>query len=280
MKIQVAKKYGFCFGVQRAIDIAEQNPDSVTIGPLIHNPSEIGRLEKDFSVKTVFDINSQDIQDANSLIIRTHGIVKSDFEKLKKSGKKLIDATCPFVTKPQSICEEMSKKDYQVIIYGDKEHPEVKGVVSYGINVAVVSCVEDVKKLKLKRKIAIISQTTKKIKEYLQVASYLAEHSSEVRVFNTICNATLENQEAADELSSQSDVMVIIGGKNSSNTKQLFEICKKNCKDSYLIEGKDNLNQQWFEDKQLCGVSAGASTPNWIIEETINQIKELGVMYE
>lgn len=275
MKIKVAEKYGFCFGVERAIDIAEKNPYSKTIGPLIHNPREIDRLKSNFSISTISDINDKDsIKDAESLIIRTHGIPKEDFKTLKNSGKKIIDATCPFVSKPQNICERMSKKNYQIIIYGDREHPEVKGVLSYGEDVLVVSCIEDLQNIKLKRKIAIISQTTKKIKEFLKVANYLVERSSEVRIFNTICNATFENQEAAYKLSSEVDIVLIIGGKNSSNTKQLFEICNINCKDSYLIEGINDIDKEWFRDKKLCGITAGASTPKWIIKEVTEKIEK------
>jgi len=274
VKVKLAKKYGFCFGVQRAIDIAEQNPNSVAIGPLIHNPQEINRLETEFSITTAKDANSDAIKDANSLIIRTHGIAKEDYDKLKNNNKKLIDATCPFVTKPQSICQDMSKKGYQVVIYGNKEHPEVKGVLSYGVDVKVVASIQDVKNIKLKRKIAIISQTTKKITEYLEVVDFLIRNSNEVRVFNTICNATLDNQKAANELSLESDVMIVIGGKNSSNTKQLFEICNKNCLGSYLIEGVDDLDKNWFLDKKICGITAGASTPSWIIEEIVKKIEE------
>jgi 4-hydroxy-3-methylbut-2-enyl diphosphate reductase len=278
MKVILAKKHGFCFGVQRAIDIAEQNPNSSTIGPLIHNQREINRLKDSFSINVIENIeNEKNIESIkeNSLIIRTHGISKDSMKKLKNSSKKIIDATCPFVTKPQDICEKMDKEGYQIIIYGDVNHPEVQGVKSYGKDVLVVSCVESIKDIKLKKKIALISQTTKKVAQFLQVADYLIRYNNEVRVFNTICNATFENQDSANELSLQVNMMIVIGGKNSSNNKQLFEICKKNCNDSYLIEGMDDLDNRWFDGKSNCGISAGASTPEWIIQEVIDKIKQL-----
>jgi 4-hydroxy-3-methylbut-2-enyl diphosphate reductase len=275
MQVKLAQNYGFCFGVQRAIDMAEQNPNSATIGPLIHNYREINRLNNSFSINTIENIEElKNTKDNNTLIIRTHGIQKNDFKTLEQTGKKIINATCPFVTKPQEICEQMSNEGYQIIIYGDEAHPEVQGVKSYGKNVLVVSCVNELKNVKLKRKMAIISQTTKKIAQYLEITNYLISQNSEVRVFNTICNATSENQDSAYKLSNEVDVMIIIGGKNSSNTKQLFEICKINCKDSYLIESKENLEQSWFNNKTLCGVTAGASTPKWIINEITKEIKK------
>ena len=275
MKIELAKSYGFCFGVKRAIEIAENSRGAVTYGELIHNPLEINRLKTEYNVglaKSLDEINS------DTVIIRTHGITKSDKEILEKNGKKLIDATCPFVTKPQQIVEEMSKYKYDIVIFGDENHPEVKGVKSYSSNqnrTFVVLDIEKLKNIKLHEKIAIVAQTTRKISEFLKITNYLIENYKEVRVFNTICNATFENQEAVRELSKKADVMIIIGGKNSSNTKQLYLISKQFCEDSYLIENEDELQNEWFKNKNLCGVSAGASTPEWLIQNIINKIKQI-----
>lgn len=274
MKIELASSYGFCFGVKRAIKIAENAGDAATIGPLIHNNEEINRLEKNYNVKTLEGID--ELKDEKKAIIRTHGITKNDLAELKKTDIKVIDATCPFVTKPQQICEKMSEEGYDVVIYGDMHHPEVKGVKSYAKgSVYVVLDESELEGIKFKQKVALVSQTTRKVEKFIQIANYLMLHVKEVRVFNTICNATFENQEAAKNLAKRADVMIIIGGKNSSNTKQLYLISKNFCEDSYLIESEEELERSWFDGKNLCGISAGASTPDWIIQKVVDRIKKV-----
>jgi len=276
MKIKLAESYGFCFGVKRAINIAENSKDASTIGPLIHNNEEINRLKLNFNVDTLDDISK--INGVKRAIIRTHGITKNDLNKLSESGTKIIDATCPYVTKPQEICEEMSEQGYEVIIFGDKNHPEVRSVESYAKGGAkVVLTIEELKKYQLKQKVAIVSQTTRRVEEFLKIVNYLVTTYKEVRVFNTICNATLDNQDAAKELAKEADVMIVIGGKNSSNTKQLKAIVNEYCKDSFLIENETELKNEWFINKNLCGITAGASTPNWIIEKIIENISKIKV---
>lgn len=276
MEIKLAKNYGFCFGVKRAIEIAEESKNATTMGPLIHNNEEINRLKNNFDVTTAHSMD--EIGDSTRVIIRTHGIVKDDLATLKASKKEIIDATCPFVTKPQEIVEQMSQQKYKIIIFGDENHPEVKGVKSYAVNEAlVILCVEELKNVPLGPKIAIVSQTTRKFAEFMKIVNYLVEKVSEVRVFNTICNATFENQDAARELSSSSDIMIVIGGKNSSNTKQLLNISEENCSDCFLIENEKELEESWFDGKKKCGVTAGASTPDWIIEKIISKIREFTI---
>ncbi len=272
--VELAKHYGFCFGVKRAIEIAENSRNASTIGPLIHNNKEISRLKDDYNVETLDNLN--DIGNIKKAIIRTHGIPKEDLKFLKKNGIDIVDATCPFVTKPQQICEKMSDEGYDIVIFGDKNHPEVKGVKSYAKrDVQVVLDVDDLKDKIFSNKIAVVSQTTRKIDEFMRIVNYLIVNHKEVRVFNTICNATFENQDAARELAKKSDIMIVIGGKNSSNTKQLYNISKEFCKESYLIEGEKELKKEWFKNKKYCGVTAGASTPDWIIEKIIGKIKEI-----
>jgi 4-hydroxy-3-methylbut-2-enyl diphosphate reductase len=276
VEIKLAKSYGFCFGVKRAIKIAEELKDATTIGPLIHNNEEINRLKKDFNVGTSKDFKEFYKNPTKKAIIRTHGIEKQDLEVLKSMDVEIVNATCPYVTNPQNIVKKMSEEGYQIVIFGDEKHPEVKGVKSYSESEAiVVSNVEEIKEKNIKRKVAIVSQTTKKVSEFQKVINYLVERTKEVRVFNTICNATFENQDAVRELSKEADVMIIIGGKNSSNTKELFNISKLTCKDSYHIENEDELKKEWFIGKELCGISAGASTPDWIIEKIVQKIKVL-----
>ena len=170
----------------------------------------------------------------------------------------------------------MSKRGYDIVIFGDKNHPEIQGVMSYSIHnrVYVVLTPKELKNIKLKEHIATVAQTTRKIENYLEIADYLIKNYKEVRVFNTICNATFENQDAVKELAKKADIMIIIGGKNSSNTKQLYNIAKEFC-ESYLVESEEELKKEWFDGKAHCGISAGASTPEWLVEKIISKIKEM-----
>ena len=273
MKIELAENHGFCFGVKRAIKIAEENQNASTYGPLIHNSKEIGRLEKDFKVGLVEDFKT--FKPGDTAIVRTHGIQKEELAALNDSGINVIDATCPYVTKPQEIAQEMSEAGYCVVIFGDEVHPEIKGVQSYATHGAiVVNNVFDVIKLDLREKIALIAQTTRKVEDYMEIANYLIPRCKEVRVFNTICNATFDNQDAIKKLSKKADVMLIIGGKNSSNTKQLSSISHDYCADSHHIEDENDIDFSWFKGKEFCGISAGASTPDWIIQNVVHSLEE------
>jgi len=274
MEVKLASSYGFCFGVKRAIEIAENQKNSATLGPLIHNQNEIDRLRNNFNVNLYSSLD--EVKTNDTVIIRTHGIPKNDLKELKSKDAKIINATCPFVTTPQQIVKKMTAEDYCVVIFGDVEHPEVKGVMSYGDdNITVVLSAKELENVIFKKdKIATVAQTTRKKEEYLEIVNYLILRHKEVRVFNTICDATFENQDAARTLSKEVDVMVVVGGKNSSNTKQLFTICEENTK-SYLVEDENDLQPEWFIGKNLCGVTAGASTPDWIIQNIINKLKVL-----
>ncbi|MFA7083462.1 MAG: 4-hydroxy-3-methylbut-2-enyl diphosphate reductase [Arcobacteraceae bacterium] len=275
MKLKLASSYGFCFGVKRAIKIAETYENSSTMGPLIHNQNEINRLKSDYNVGLYNDL--EEVKENDTVIIRTHGIPKNDLKLLKQKDAKVINATCPFVTTPQQIVKKMSAENYSILIFGDEEHPEVKGVKSYASDdVHVVESLNALNHIHFKYdKIATVAQTTKKKETYLEIVNTLILKNKEVRVFNTICDATFENQDAARELSIEVDVMIVIGGKNSSNTKQLYSICLENCEDSYLIENQDELQTTWFKNKNLCGITAGASTPDWIIQEVVNKIEAI-----
>ncbi len=275
MKIELASSYGFCFGVKRAIEIAQKYENSATMGPLIHNEDEINRLKKDFNVGLYSQLS--DVKPDDTVIIRTHGIPKNDLSDLKKGVKKVINATCPFVTTPQNIVKNMSKEGYSILIFGDIEHPEVKGVKSYACDlddVHIILSPKDLKNIKFKNnKIACVAQTTKKKETYLEIINELILKNKEVRVFNTICDATFENQDAARDISRKADIMIVIGGKSSSNTKQLHSICLENCENSYLIENEQELEKSWFKDKKFCGITAGASTPDWVIQKVCDKIK-------
>lgn len=275
MRIQLAESYGFCYGVKRAIDIAEKHKNSLTYGPLIHNKDEINRLKDGFNIGLAEGI--EDIKQNDTVVIRTHGIPKDELKLLKEQENKVIDATCPYVTKPQQIVEEMSGSGYSVVIFGDKKHPEIKGVFSYaeGEQAFIVLDEVELDKLPLRNKVAVVAQTTRKPEDFLKIVNALILKHKEVRVFNTICNATFENQDAASDLAKDADVMIVIGGKHSSNTKQLHSISSQFCHNSYLIENESELSIKWFKNKKLCGISAGASTPDWIVQNVIEKIKKI-----
>ena len=276
MKIQLASSYGFCFGVKRAIEIAEEHRGSVTYGPLIHNKDEINRLKEGFNIGLAEKLD--DIQTNDAVVIRTHGIPKDELAQLNAQEHKVIDATCPYVTTPQNIVKQMSEDGYSIVIFGDADHPEIKGVVSYATypdDAFIVLEPEELEELPLRGKVAVVSQTTKKPEDFAKIVTALMLTRKEIRVFNTICNATFENQDAAADLAKEADVMIVIGGKHSSNTKQLHSICKRDCENSYLIENCDELDASWFEAKKLCGISAGASTPDWVVQNVIDKIQEM-----
>jgi len=276
MKIQLASSYGFCFGVKRAIKIAEEHKGSKTYGPLIHNKDEINRLKEGYDIGLAESM--EDVSPDDAVVIRTHGIPKEELSQLKAQENQIINATCPYVTTPQNIVATMSEKGYSIVIFGDKNHPEIKGVVSYAKesrNAFVVKSESELEGLPILSKVAVVAQTTRKPEDFLKIVNALVLNHKEVRVFNTICNATFENQDAAAVLAKDADIMIVIGGKHSSNTKQLHSICKSYCEESYLIENEEELDPAWFEGKALCGISAGASTPDWIVQNVIDKIEEL-----
>ena len=275
MKILVADSSGFCLGVKRAIDLAEdiasKNNNVYTFGPLIHNPQEVLRLEKG-NIKVVEDYSKID---EGVLVLRTHGIPLDIYENLsKKENIKIVDATCPFVKKAQDIIKELSNGSEQIVIVGEKKHPEVVALVSYGKGKCLV--VEDKKDIKNVKKtdiIYIVSQTTQSPKKFKEIVEEISK-ISQVKVFNTICRATFDRQTAAEKLAKEVDVMIVIGGKNSGNTTRLYQICSAITK-TYHIENVDEIDKNWFNKAEVVGITAGASTPDWIIENIKGGIKEI-----
>lgn len=274
-EILLVEGAGFCFGVKRAIDIAfdiaKKHKDGVfTLGPIIHNPQVVEKLRK-LGVNPVEDYKNTEIK---TLIIRAHGIPKEDFNEIKKLGYQIIDATCPFVKKAQSIAEKLSTEGYQVIIIGDKQHPEVKGIMSYAGNSALVINSEEIPHLN--KKIGIIQQTTQplaKVKEIMNKIINSLNEFEEIRVFNTLCNFTAKRLEATERVAKNVELMIVVGGKNSANTTQLANLCKKLGVKTYHIESADEIDKDWIVSVKKVGVTAGASTPQWIIDEVINKIK-------
>ena len=275
VKITVADSAGFCFGVKRAIDLAQdiasKNSDVYTFGPLIHNPQEVARLEKE-NIKVIEDYSKIE---KGVLVLRTHGIPLNIYENLsKKENIKIVDAACPFVKKAQDIIKELSKDSEQIVIVGEKKHPEVVALVSYGKGKCIV--IEDKKDVKNVKKtdiIYIVSQTTQSPKKFEEIVNEISK-ISQVKVFNTICRATFDRQSAAEKLAKEVDVMIVIGGKNSGNTTRLYQICS-NITKTYHIENVDEIEPAWFEKVETVGITAGASTPDWIIESIKGRIKEI-----
>lgn len=275
---------GFCFGVKRAIDIAfdvaRKHKDGVfTLGPIIHNPQVVERL-KDLGVYPIDEISQKTIK---TLIIRAHGIPKEKFNELKQLGCEIIDATCPFVKKAQNLAEKLASEGYQILIIGDKEHPEVKGIFSYAGEKAIVVNYEnnELKKYEkipiLNKKIGIIQQTTQpmsKVKEIMNKIINSLDEFEEIRIFNTLCNFTSKRLEATEKVAKEVDVMIVVGGKNSANTTQLANLCRGKGVKTHHIEDAQEIDIEWFKSAQKIGVTAGASTPQWIIDEVLDKIKK------
>ncbi len=279
MEIKVAASSGFCFGVKRAIDLAEKiaetNKEVYTFGPIIHNPQEVGRLEQ----KNIRVIEDYSKIEKGVLVLRTHGIPLDIYNKLsEKKNIKLIDATCPFVKRAQDIVKELSsdKNTEQIVIVGEKAHPEVVAVVSYGNGKClVVEDKNDVKNVKKTDIIYIVSQTTQSQKKFDEIVEEISK-ISKVKVFNTICRATFDRQSAAEKLAKEVDVMIVIGGKNSGNTTRLYQICTAITK-AYHVENVDEIKKDWFNNVAKVGITAGASTPDWIIESIKKKIEEYSI---
>lgn len=283
MEILIAKRSGFCFGVKRAIDItfdiAEKNQEGIyTYGPLIHNPQVIENL-KHKGINPTDDINREDIK---ALIIRTHGIPLDRMERASRAGYRIIDATCPFVTKAQHYAKLLKDEGYQVIILGDQEHPEVKGLMSYAGNDVIVingksgSFRDDFKLPELKKKVGIVVQTTQPVEGLKKLMGMIIARAKELKVYNTICDSTALRLEETEEMAGKVDVMIVVGGKNSANTTQLAKLCESMPVKTYHIETADELKDEWFEGIEMVGITAGASTPDWIIDEVADRIKDIG----
>lgn len=269
-KITLAKYSGFCFGVKRALDIAMLQNDASTFGPLIHNPQVIKVLED----KGIDSIDSLSQLKKSRLIIRAHGVPASFIEKAISKGITVIDATCPYVKKVHDIAKAREEEGYKVIVVGDPDHPEVKGITGDLKDPIILSSPDEVKDKITKpvKQIVVVSQTTQSYENFAGIVKELMPLCRKIIVRNTICTSTQQRQDAAKKLAEISDIMIIIGGKNSANTIRLYELCKAITL-SYHIETKAELDESWFDGKHDVGITAGASTPDWIITEVIDEIK-------
>lgn len=276
MEIIMAKEYGFCFGVRRAIGLAEEALKSgkkvASLGPIIHNPLEVSRLES-MGLRVIEDIN--DLEPEESLLIRSHGAPLDVINELKKRNIDIIDATCPLVARAQRMVDFLSSEGYKVIIAGEQGHPEVKGLVSYGkTETFVVSSIDEIPDMS-SEKIGIVGQTTFSIDRFKEIASEVINRSWEVRVFNTLCNASRKRQMAVEELVNKTDVIIVIGGKNSANTRRLADIAESKGAIVHHIESWEEVLPDWFINKERVGITAGASTPDWVIDRVLEKIRKL-----
>ena len=276
MKVILATQAGFCFGVKRAMQMAFEaagkDQKTYTLGPIIHSPQVVGKLES----LGVHALNSLDGIESGTIIIRSHGVEQNKINEVEQKNLDIIDATCPFVKKAQEYVKSLSESGYGVVVVGDADHPEVQGIVSYGgKNVYVVASGEDVKKLPKMHKIGVVAQTTQAFENLKNVVCECLLRGGEIRIFNTICDATAVRQEEARELASNVDCMLVIGGFNSANTHRLLEVCTEFQSNTHQIETAMEIEHAWFKDAERVGVTAGASTPKWIIDEVMNKIEEL-----
>ena len=282
MEVIRAKTAGFCFGVKRAVDTVyeqlEKASESTTIytyGPIIHNEEVV----KDMKQKGVIVLQSEAELDAlteGTVIIRSHGVEKAIYDKLNAQGIKIVDATCPFVKKIHNIVQKESTNGNYIIIVGNPQHPEVEGIRGWaGTKATVVQTKEDIDKLKIpeNEKVCVVSQTTFNYNKFKELVEIILKKSYDVSVLNTICNATKERQTEAQRIAEEVDAMIVIGDKHSSNTQKLFEICKNACKDTYYIQTLDDLDMNQLGSVETVGITAGASTPNNIIEEVQNNVR-------
>lgn len=277
MQIFVVKNAGFCFGVKRAINLAFEKAKKTgkkvyTFGPLIHNPQVVDELKREgvHPVQNLKKIKS------GTLIIRSHGVHPRILLEAKKKGLKIIDATCPFVRRAQRNARALHKEGYQVVVIGEAHHPEVQGIIGYADDQAKVinSDTRELDSFKGKR-IGLIAQTTLNLDTFKQVTGKLLEKAKEIKIFNTTCNATANTQKATLEMTKDVDLMIVVGGKNSANTSRLAKLCREKGKTTYHIETASELKSRWFKGIRSIGVTGGTSTPNWIINQVVEKIRDL-----
>lgn len=276
MKIITVKSAGFCFGVKRAIDIAfkiakEKRQGVYTLGPLIHNPQVVEKL-KDRGIVPIENFRSK--KDIKALIIRTHGIPFSLLQELSSFGCEIIDATCPFVKKAQYYAKLLSEEGYQLIILGEKNHPEVKGIMSYANDVIITDAKTPLQNIK--SKVGIVVQTTQSLEALKKVLSDAIIHAKEIKVYNTICNSTAHRLKETEKIARKVDIMLVVGGKNSANTTQLTNLCRSLSVPTYHIETPSEIKDEWFKGVKKLGITAGASTPEWLIKEVQKKMKDRG----
>ncbi|HTK25579.1 MAG TPA: 4-hydroxy-3-methylbut-2-enyl diphosphate reductase [Pyrinomonadaceae bacterium] len=279
MQVLLADEYGFCFGVERAVEMVEDaldGGDTVrSLGPLIHNEQEMQRLGKQ-GVATISD--PIQIKRGETAVIRAHGVTPQVQKELEEKASKVVDATCPFVTRVQKLAARAAEQDRHVVVVGSPDHPEMIGVKGYAPNHAFVIRDEtEVASLPRLRNPLVVSQTTIKAKTFFDTAEAVkSKTDDEVQVVNTICSATRDRQDAARALAGMVDAFYIIGGRHSSNSRKLLAVCEEQCRKSFLIETEDEIDPHDLEGVEKVGLTAGASTPNWLIEKIVKHLETIG----
>jgi len=276
MEVIIAQEAGFCFGVKRALRLAEkalkEYGEVFSIGPLIHNQRVIDEL-KEKGLK-VLDSVSEVVE--GPVIIRSHGITKGAFEELKKKGIKIIDGTCPTVKKVQRLAQSLSRKGFFVVLIGERDHAEVKGILSYAEgNAIVVESFLEIPEGLPKRKIAALVQTTQGPERVKEILGVLFERVKEIKVYNTLCEAAQRRQKEALELAKKVDLMFVIGGKESANTRRMVEVCKRVQARTYHIEGPEEISPELLKTAKKVGLTGGASTPPHLIKEVYERLTAL-----
>ena len=282
MNVELAKTAGFCFGVKRAVDTVykqiekHQSEKIFTYGPIIHNEEVIKDL-RSHGVEVLNDEEELKTVDADVVVIRSHGVAKYIYDIMDERGITCVDATCPFVKKIHKIVAEESAKGPYIVIIGNGEHPEVEGIRGWaGEQVTVIQTPEDAERFELpekEQKVCIVAQTTFNYNKFKELVEIISKKRYDIVVLNTICNATKERQTEARQIAARVDAMVVIGDKRSSNTQKLFEICKEECLNTYYIQTLDDLDINQLRSVESVGITAGASTPNKIIEEVQNNVR-------
>lgn len=276
MHTEIASRAGFCAGVKRAFEITQKavsDPGKwYTFGPLVHNQAVIDY----FSDQGILPVESLDeIREEAGIIIRSHGVSPEIIRQAKIRGLQIKDATCPRVKKIHEIVRSLKQQGYDIIIFGDSEHPEVKSILGWCEGQAtVVSSLEDLKKIPIKEHMGIVSQTTKDERIFHQLVEFLSTAVKDLKVYNTICSATRNRQEAARELCQKVQVMIVVGGENSSNTATLYQECLNTGVKTYLLRDVSDIKPEWFKGVSRVGITAGASTPDWIIKEVLYSMTE------
>jgi (E)-4-hydroxy-3-methyl-but-2-enyl pyrophosphate reductase len=278
MEIILAKNSGFCFGVKRAINLAQEaikksRVPVYSFGPIIHSPQEVERLDR----LGLSPIESLKGIKSGKLVVRSHGVHPNVLREARKRGMEIVDATCPLVKRAQEHARFLVKEDYKVCVVGEADHPEVLGIVGFaGKGVSVLDSPSTLGKLKRVPKLGVIAQTTLNPEVFRFYLSHLVEKTDELRVFNTICKATVVRQAATLKVAKKADIVLVVGGRNSANTTRLFELCKTNGREAHHIETADEMFPEWFKGKKQVGVTAGASTPGWVIQNVLKRLKEYG----
>ena len=273
--IVVAEHAGVCYGVERALDMAEEAGSSAappvrTLGSLIHNPIVVRELEE----RGVGKVESLDEVGSGTIIIRAHGVAPEVEDEARARGLNVVDATCPYVKKVHAAAERLVREGYRIVVVGEAGHPEVEGILGHcGEDALVAQTPADLVDADISGRVGVVVQTTQTERALAAIVDALLARTSEVRVMNTICKATQERQEAALQLAERADVMIVVGGRNSGNTRRLVQICRERCPATHHIEDSTEIESGWFSGAALIGVTAGASTPAAHIERTIRAIR-------